>query len=203
MKKNTDIKKVTFSEYKSFADRKKEISECNIFGMVAGTVIIISSLMKIICSMGAEEKIGYCILFFGVAVFLLAVIYPLVYSFPLKLLKKVTNRIGKPIVMIFIFPVYVLLFLVSLFTKKRIKLGYGFEKWSEKTDTAVFFSDYNYSDFVGKKHPFFAVLYNLFMFFSHNKILFLLPIIIILMCIGFVFFFLSTSTVFSFVYTLF
>jgi len=139
----------------------------------------------------------------GGILFLLAVICPVVYNIPLRYVQKIVNRVGKIIIIVLIFPVFLFISLMSLLTKKKILPRYSFEQWQETYNKTLSFEEFRYSDFMNKKSPLVTVIYNLFVFFASNSFLFLLPAVIILLCLGFVFFFLSTSSVFSFVYTLF
>lgn len=201
MRKNENL---TFGQWRRNENRKKEVNEASWFGLLAGLILTAVFGLRAICSTGLLKTIFMIPTVIGFVLFLLGgfnapMLIPLSKSF-----RKAASFVGTFLLRVILLPIYLILFVFSLFGKKRIAKKYEFYSWNS-SDSAPEASFLPYEHILSKPHrsALLGTLNSIFFVFAKNKQYILIPLVIILLMLGLVFFFLSSSSVFGFVYTLF
>lgn len=202
MKKSDNM---TFGQWREYENSRKQINEASWFGLITGLVLTLFFGYK---SFWYDNTI-IIIVFRSLAVlsiylFVLGGFFPHMLFSVTEKVKKIANYIGKFILKIILVPIYAILFIVSLFFKKKTSKRYEFYSW-DSTDDAPEpkYSDYESVEIKPHRSSMLGTLNRIIYVFAKNKLYFLLPLVLFLLVLGLIFFFLSSSSVFGFVYTLF
>ena len=201
MRKNENL---TFGQWRRNENRKKEVNEASWFGLISGLIIMAVCGLQAICSDGFLKLLFAILATIGLILFLLGgfnapMLIPLAKSF-----RKAANFIGTWILRIILLPIYLILFIFSVFGKKSTSEKYEFYSWDDSgnvPDTS--FLPYEHIQSKSHRSALLGTLNSIFFVFAKNKQYILIPLVILLLILGLVFFFLSSSSVFAFVYTLF
>ena len=201
MQKN---KAVSFGEWKDRTQLKNTVNECSLFGLFAGTALFFGCGYRALCEIGVRETLFFAGAVIGLILIVIGGFFPLVLRFPLKLLKKGTHFLGTQLLRLLMLPVFLILWCMSVFTKKKAGKKYPFTRWSGDDNAP----ETSYSPYAEQKYKtsgaaVFSVVNNLLLFLSRNRFFFLIPILILLVLLGLAFFFASSQAVFTFIYTLF
>ncbi|MBO5410304.1 MAG: hypothetical protein J6A60_03485 [Clostridia bacterium] len=192
-------KEKTFSEEYDRRSRARLINDCSWFGIVWGIVLLLAAAYHAICTEGVVNIICKAIAVLGILLLVAGVAAPLILQKVTHAIRAVFSAFGGVVLKIFLLPVYFVMTVINAFTRKKFsaKFGFGdFEK-SKLADTA--YCDFNADGRKTSKHTVIDVLG----LFVSNGMYFLVPVILVLLFVGAVMFFASSSSVFSFVYTMF
>lgn len=201
MRKNENL---TFGQWRRNENRKKEVNEASWFGLITGLILSAVFGLRAICSTGLLKTIFLIPTAIGFILFLLGgfnapMLIPLSKAF-----RKAASSIGTFILRIILLPVYLMLLIFSLFGKKSTAKKYEFFSWDTYNNAPeTSFLPYEYVQSKPHRSALLGTLNSIFFVFAKNKQFILIPLVIILLILGLVFFFLSSSSVFGFVYTLF
>lgn len=189
-------------QYNNLCKRRK-INELSLSGIVSGAVLCAVGLYHTLCFEGGWLAVFYGISIIGAVLIVLGTFLPTILETPFKYLKKYTKFIGGFLLKIILIPFYLVMSFINIFTRKKYYGNFGFYKWDDNSNITCEFSEY--SNTKSKKHKYvtLGIAEDVFMTLYKNKTFILIPLVAVLLALGFVFFFASSNAVFSFVYTLF
>ena len=200
-KKNTETE--SFSRYISDINLKQDVNIYSSVETCSGVVLFLIGTIQAICHVGFVEILFIIMAVCGVLLFSIGTFMPLLFKPVLEMLGKVGTFLGGYLLRMLMLPVYALLFVVAFIFAGREQKHYEFNVWhSPDLAPNPRFLPYVQSDFTKKRHKsIIGTVGNVMRQFSGNAVL--LPVVLILLMIGMVFFFISAHSVFVFVYTLF
>ena len=201
MQKNKAAK--TFTEEYEQRSTLKAINEYSWFGIIWGLALGLLGVYQAICTAGIISIIFKAVSVVGVLLLAVGVMAPLWLRKPAEIIKKAFSAVGNIILKAVLLPVYMVMAVVNLLNNKKYSSKFGFKNWEERDSSQTAYSDFNNSGESKYKHTVTDTFVKVIGFFVNNKMYVVVPIVIILLFIGFVMFFASSSAVFSFVYTLF
>ena len=196
-------KKGAFSEYRRQKDEKKKINEASWTGLIAGLALIFVCGYRSLCEVGFKCVVFTAAAAVGAVLFILGGLFPWGLIRPLAIVKRCLSGIGKIILRVVLVPFY-LLFAVT-FAVIRPVVGEKYEFASGKKFFAAEpgYREYRPSAYKTGRFSSVAAVNNVLLFLTENDMAILLPIVLLLLVLGIFFFFISTHSVFSFIYTLF
>jgi hypothetical protein len=189
-----------FSDYYDSVKLKKRISDCSLTLIIPGFIIAAGAAVKAIAATGIAEKIFIAAVICAVIMILLGTIAPRRMIPVTEKMSAVLNKVGAGIIRIILIPVYILLFITSFLFVKSGRRSHRFSRWQTDPPTAETFFEKEHEDLINSKSGF-GVIGSIVSAVSSHRMYFLLPVIFILILLGLLFFFVSSSTVFSFIYT--
>lgn len=189
-------------EYEQRAEIKK-INECSWFGIVTGLIFLTTGIYQTLCTTGFLNLIFIIMTALGSALLFIGSFFPLVLKNIVRYANKAFSAIGAIVIKILLIPIYMVMTLINIFNRKRYSKKFSFYKWNETDKITSSFSDYDASEHQKSKYAIIDIISNVFSYFIGNRMFILLPVIVVLMILGMILFFASSSAVFSFVYTLF
>mgnify|MGYP006383899019 CR=1 FL=1 len=201
MQKNKADK--TFTEEYEQRSTLKAINEYSWFGIIWGLALGLLGAYQAICTAGIISIIFKAVSVVGVVLLAVGVMAPLWLRKPAEIIKKAFSAVGNIILKVVLLPVYMVMAVVNLLNNKKYSSKCGFKNWEERDSAQTAYSDFNNSGESKYKHTVTGTFVKVIGFFVNNKMYVVVPIVIILLFVGFVMFFASSSAVFSFVYTLF
>ncbi len=203
MAKKSKDRPVSFRAWRDETDKKREINSSSWFGLILGLILTAAGLINALTHVGAAAVAYWILAGVGAVCFLLGGFYPIPLRYPMRLMQKVGNFIGKYVLRVLMVPIYVLMAVPALFLRRVTAKKYEFRSWDGSAPASASFLPYKEEPYKKASVGFIGTLNNLFFFLAQNKLLFLLPIVVILIVIGLVSFFISANSVFTFIYTLF
>ncbi len=199
-------KPLSFGEWREAQEIKRSVNECSWTALILGSALAFGMALRSDCTAGALSKIWLLLSGAGVVLVLIGGFCPLVLRRPVRLLSKGLNLIGKVLLRLLLCLLYLLFLLLSLpVILKRKGSEHVFCRWDDDRsglpDTAFlpFQKQTTRPQSVAAMHA----VNSLFHVLARHKLLYLLPLVVILLILGLVFFFVSAHSVFSFVYALF
>lgn len=191
-----------YLQEKKIRENRKNYKDNVLFGMLGGVFLAFLSFVQFL-RVGKGWDILWAIVFvFAILLFMIAIIYtPLVE--PIKNgFMKVGNAIGNLVFKLLLIIMYITFFIPA--GKLMDKRKYEFYSWETGLSGAKGFIDremlYNSdSDYSDKN----ISLYRVISFFMERRQFVMLPALVILLVLGIVLFFLSSTVVAPFIYTLF
>lgn len=193
----------TFAEEYALRKEVSRINECSWFGICIGIVIILTGSYQSLCTVGFVCVLYKILLCVGILLLLAGSFYPLVLEIPVKIIKKVFSFTGGLILKFLLLPVYLMMILINVFTRKKYSEKFRYVKWRKEYSKEPLFSDYYNGTQKKYGNATLDIINNTLSFFARNKMFTVIPLVIILLVFGLIMFFASSSAVFSFVYTLF
>lgn len=198
------INKIKLKEEKS--NLRQEI----LFGQVTGLLITaISFLYFLSIDNKMVEVILQLLMIVGCFMFISGVIFPYILYYPSKFFKNLINKIFIFIFSIILVIVYIIFILpVGLINIKKWKEKYNFISWNNKKEIKKFrgfvirTEIQNDEDYVKRTGKFKNIL-KVLGYFINKKQFILIPILCILILLGFLLFFVTSSIVTPMIYTLF
>lgn len=200
MTKGKYIKKV--NDDKLFEELKRQI----VFGLILGLILLFISLVNILFVKEANRIIWKTIAILGGLLFIIALVIPQALYYIEKIWSSLAKLIGKVIFSVILSLTYFLLFLPLGLLYQRSKEASFFSYWNDVKDLKSYgWSEKVVSVKVGhnKKRNMLLQFYDVLRFFIENKQWWLIPLIIFLLIIGLILFFVQTSVLAPFIYTLF
>lgn len=186
----------------------QEIKRQSIFGLVLGVLIVAISLINILFVIDANNFIWKILFYIGIIIFSIGFIAPQLLYYLEKVWSGLAKMIGKVIFSVILSVTYFLLFMPIglLFRKSRENKNYAF--WHNSEDVKIdgwinknvcVKVDHN----IKNKRNMFLQFYEVIYFFIEHKQWWLIPLVTFLLIIGLVLFFVQTSVLAPFIYTLF
>lgn len=194
-------KKTLFSQYYYKKKQKREILNASVSLIIGGFFITGFFLIKMIVSVGVTETISFAAMLFGVVLIVLGTVIPHKTVPAVQGISRLFNRIGSVVIKALLIPIYVLTFLTTFWFLRSKKKAYRFETWENSPPMIP--DTYFEKGITQQVHSqkTYAVLGSIFSEISAHKMYILLPLVVILLVLGLIFFFVSSSSVFSFIYT--
>lgn len=202
-KKKEKKRAESFSELRAYNEEKKEINSCSWFGLILGVVLFFVFFLRALSTVGAVSVICWVITALGGVCFLLGGFFPLALRPLMRLMQKFGNFVGKYILRVLMVPIYIIMLIPALFLRGSTAKKYEFTAWKDPDGVRAAYIPYKENEYKKGSTGFLGTLNNLVFFLAKNKLLFLLPIVIILVVVGLVFFFISANSVLTFIYALF
>ncbi len=202
-KRKKKSKPESFSEQRAVTEQKKEINACSWFGLLLGVVLMFVFFLRSLTTAGVLSVLCRIVVGLGGICFLLGGFYPLALRPLMRLMQKFGNFVGKYLLRILMAPIYLIMMIPGLFLRRSTAKKYEFTAWKDPDGIKAAYVPYSENEYKKGSAGFLGTLNNLFYFLAKNKLLFLLPIVIILVIVGLVFFFISANSVLTFIYTLF
>ena len=196
---------MTFGQWREYEDVRKKTNEASWFGLITGLVLTLVFGLQAICYDDIVRKIIFrSLVLLSLYVFVLGGFFPHVLFPVTAKVKIIANFIGKFILKIILVPFYLILFIVSLFFKKKTSEKYEFYSWNSPSDAPKpEYLKFETVEIKPHRSSMLGTLNRIVYVFAKNKLYFLVPLVVLLLVLGLIFFFLSSSSVFGFVYTLF
>lgn len=191
---------VPFSRDYDERSLRKEISNASLSLMIPGLIVSVVFALRAIVSMGFSEKFSIAMAVLGLLAVLLGVAVPRRMIPVTKKLSGFFNRVGVVLIKVLLIPVYCITFLTSFWYAKIKRRDYRFASWEDRRPVQTTFFEQESESLVSRKRGF-MVIGSILSGISAHKMYILLPLILVLLVVGLLFFFVSSSTVFSFIYT--
>lgn len=192
-----------FSEITEKKEEKRKINSASLFGLFSGAVLFFSFGYRFLYETGWRMRFSLMLCLTGAVLFILGGFFPDLLIKPFELFNKVFKTAGKYLLRALMLPVYLIFSLTSVFVRRSVKKKYSFYGENVFSDIKPEYEPYKDIRFDNGRFTTVGIINNIISFFVTNGMTVLLPVILILLIVGIVFFFLSTSSVFSFIYTLF
>ncbi len=194
----------SFSAYYDYQKLKKEVGKTGLFLCLLSAVLAMVFFVRGLAAVGAREILSYCFAAFFSGIILVYVCFPTALFRFLWKLRPVTDTVGKYILRALLLPVYLLLCLVSLPFVGKHKKKYQFTAWDKEAPSAdSYFIPDTKNIFRNSASGTFRFLTTLLEATAKNGQYFLFPVLILLLLLGLFFYFISSSTILGFIYTLF
>lgn len=203
MKKNKKQPSLCFSQYYERSKLKRDIRNNGLLLCFVCLSFGVFFFVQAVCSTGVKELLFLLLTAVSVLILLLFWLFPSVLFGWLSRTQSATNRIGRLLITVILVPVYLLLCLVSLpFLRKYRKRNTY--KWSdEKPAGDTFFLNDDKDAFRDGSSGILDFLIELISVITGNRNYFLFPILVVLLFLGLCFYFVSSSAVLGFIYTIF
>ncbi|MGK7933878.1 MAG: DUF5989 family protein [Microcystaceae cyanobacterium] len=180
------------------------------FGMTLGLLITLFSGFQYLFVIGANDTLWWFLLTTGIVIFLLSFIIPSSISPIEKLLRLITQWIGKTIFLLMLVLIYfILVFPVGL-VLRSVKGTEPFYTWEKTCELTVkgwvkkeLTEDIKTFDKSSQKLPLILQPIKIISYFSRNGHYLFIPLLILMLILGLVMFFVQTSSLAPFIYTLF
>lgn len=185
--------------------KKDDLSKFTVFGLILGCLLCILGSMEFLVSTGIKEQAWILCILFGCLLIVLGVLTPSTLYYPEKAFRTFANLIGRCLFSILLTIIYVF-FITPVGMVYRYFHKSGFYCWDDSlsgdmmgfTDKKDECSSINHNRFVMA-----AQFYIIIGYFIKNKRFFMIPVLVILLVLGLLLFFVSTSVVAPFIYTIF
>ena len=200
MKRMKNIEETSFSRYYDAKNLKKEISNASIGLIIPGTALALIALMKSFVCEGFAWIVCIAAAVCGLALIILGTFFPQRMLPVTKKLSAFLNKIGVFILRALLVPIYLLTYITTFWYAKKKNREYAFIKWEEAPPVQPSFFEKEVAATIDERKAF-GVVGSIFADLSAHKAYILLPMVLVLLLIGLLFFFISSSTVFSFIYT--
>jgi len=185
---------------------RTEAKERIIFGLIGGLLLMGLGLTGILNHQGWVKVLAQTSIYIGGLFFLLGIFYPPWLAIPKNAFFSFGNGIGKAILstilLVFVYTIFILP--VGLVMQKK-KGKYQFERWKDALDSShqTALSPRGNQESVNKKTSNRYVLLRVFSYFIRKKHFIMIPVLCILLILALLFFFISTTIIAPFVYTIF
>ncbi len=191
-------------------EEKNNLKQEVLFGQVTGLLITAISFLSFF---SIDNKIGEVILLslmiIGCLMFASGVVFPYILYYPSMFFKKLINKIFIILFEIILVIVYIIFILpVGLFNNKKWKEKYNFMSWNNQkeikkdkgfTPKEINYNDEDFSKRTGK----FKNIFKILGYFINKRQYILIPTLCILILLGFLLFFITSSIITPMIYTLF
>ena len=187
----------------------KLLKENAIIGLLGGVILFIWGLMGYLNNTGIAERMFVYLMYLGGLFFLCGFICPSLLYYPSKAFRAIGNIIGTTIFSIILGILYIVFILPVGLAILRKRKKYNMAVWNEFFDSSVD-STLSYkqksaegtSD-IRDRYGIMHSVFRLFAYFYMNRQYIFIPVLCILVIIGLIFFFVSSTIIAPFIYTLF
>ena len=196
-------KKGSFAEYKKRREEKKKINEASWTGLIVGLVLIVVCGYRSLCEVGFRCAAFTAAAAVGAVLFVLGGFFPWGLIKPLAVVKRCLSGVGKIVMRVVLVPFYLLYAVTFLAIRPAVRKKYEFAAGKQYFAAEPGYREYRPAAYRPGRFASVSAINNVLLFLTNNGMTILLPIILLMLVLGVVFFFISTHSVFSFVYTLF
>lgn len=194
----------TFSDFYIRKSDQKAKTEASVFCIIFGLLLLFSFLLKALISIGFVEIISIVLAVFGAVIVFIGTFLPSLAISVLAPLKKVFSFIGTSVLRIILTPLFILMFVPYILMSKKAREKFGYHTWEEQApEKTTYFSPDSKNVAQSDNGKAFLTISSLFSAFSAIKMKILIPIVVILILLGLLFFFIASNPVLGFIYTLF
>ncbi len=197
----------TINSKKEKENLKQEI----LFGQGFGIILIITAGLGYLSTNNSNiELLMKCLIALGGILLITGLVFPYILYYPSKWMKKFINKIFTIIFLCMLIIVYIFVILpISFIKQKKWSEKYGFVVWNKYTKNISWKGFEKRQDIVQKdvksikRSNRVKTVFEIIGYFIERKHYILLPIILILVFLGLMFFFVTSSVVTPMIYTLF
>lgn len=200
---NNKKEAVSFREQYEEQCKTREANENSWFGIISGTALFVIGMYQALCVDGFRCILFYIMAGIGAILLLSGSFFPFALKTPVALIKKIFGFIGKYILRILLLPVYLVMTIINLFTHRSYSKKFNFLQWNEDGSVTSEFSEYENIMRRGHRYALLGIVSEVFSVFINRRMFIIIPVVTVLLILGAIMFFASSSAVFSFVYTLF
>lgn len=183
---------------------ERRVKDSSLFGLMLGTILIMISLLRWIMTYSNMSYFWEVSGVIGFFLFIAGALVPQCITWFYKGMRYVGNKIGNVIFSVLLFMVYGLLVIPISFLMRNRKKNYSYALWDDEykgEDTSCFFPWKEKKKVEARGIR--GVSYELIQYFILNGKIIFIPVVIILLMIGIILFFVSSSVFAPFIYTLF
>lgn len=195
-------KKLKYSDYKRIKTEKKEVNELSWAALLCGAVIATVNSYKALVSVGSACIMYTLLAILGCCLFIVGGFCPRLLKKPFALLKKIIRKAGSFILKILLILIYPLFVLTAVAVKIMSPARSNVVRYENFNEPQGFVS-FDEKSHTSGMNPFINAVSSVLSVLSGRGMKLFVPLIFMLMLLGCIFFFASTSSVFSFIYTLF
>lgn len=201
-----------YLEAKKHRDEYTETKGETLFGLFFGFLLFLAGIFNNLPIFGSNMRnavLCIVILSSGLLLMVIGVAVPSALKWPYKGFVILTKAIGNTVFFVVLTVVYSVFILPVGIFWRRSRNAHHFFEWKKgyngPNSTFLSFRDKDKAPVSEKqRHPFIRTIVDIFGTFVANKRISLVPVLVILVLLGLLLFFVSTSTVFNFfIYTLF
>ena len=196
-------KKGSFTEYQKQRDEKKKINEASWTGLIVGLVLIVVCGYRSLCEVGFRCGAFTAAAAVGAVLFVLGGFFPWGLIRPLAVVKRGLSGVGKIVMRVVLVPFYLLYAVTFLVIRPAVGKKYEFAAGKHFFAAEPGYREHRPAAYRTGRFASVSAINNVLLFLTNNGMTILLPVILLMLVLGVVFFFISTHSVFSFVYTLF
>lgn len=201
MKKN---RTVSVSERLAEKKERHDINSASFAGLIPGFFLLIVFSVRLQYNTGIVLAADILLIFWGLSLIILGTFMPHLLIPFFNILSRSGSVTGKYLLRILVFPVWLVIAFISVFTGTKTRKKYGFTSGKSFYENEPSYRDFSVSEYNKSKcGTVISVFSNVFSFFAEKKMYYLIPIAAFLLIAGLVFFFASANSVFAFIYTLF
>lgn len=190
---------------------KENLKQEILFGQGTGAVITIVAFLQFLSTTNViVEYIMKFLMLLGISLFTAGVAFPYILYYPSKGLEKIINKIFQLLFQVILVVIYFLFILpVGLICRKKWASQYGFFCWDSNTEiieSKGFVKRENMAEVdkeSQKRDNKFKNVIKIIGYFKERKQFVLIPILCVLILLGFLFFFITSGVVTPMIYTLF
>jgi hypothetical protein len=204
---------LTLTDYQRKLNERRamaQLKEEAVFGLLGGLILLVWGFVGYLDNSGFLEKVFIGIMLAGGLLFLLGLIFPSLLYYPKQGFFVLGNYIGRIIFSVLLGIIYIIFVLPIGAIMARKRQDYLLIQWDERFEAAGVDSALSsWQDIAcGTGSPtrlkgFMYSIFRLFAYFTVRRHFILLPLLCILLLLGLLFFFISSTVIAPFIYTLF
>lgn len=189
-------------------EKDKITKDMGLFGIVGGVVLFGVGGLNYLNNTGIVGTIWFVVASIGFALIALGLIVPDILVRPYNVLLGITSVIGNTIFrVLLLFVYYILIVPFGMITKKK-REQYGYLSWDNDENLTLIntsFDEWDESEAQNKRksNGMLTVFINVIGMMIERKQIFMIPAIIVLVILGLLLFFASSTVLAPFIYTLF
>lgn len=189
-------------------EKDKITKDMGLFGTVGGVVLFGVGGLNYLNNTGIVGTIWFVVASIGFALIALGLIVPDILVRPYNVLLGITSVIGNTIFrVLLLFVYYILIVPFGMITKKK-REQYGYLSWDNDENLTLIntsFDEWDESEAQNKRksNGMLTVFINVIGMMIERKQIFMIPAIIVLVILGLLLFFASSTVLAPFIYTLF
>lgn len=183
---------------------EEKIEDSSLFGQIAGTILMLIGFLRWMVSYNNISYLWMILFMFGIFLFIAGVLIPQCIAWLYDGMRFIGNKVGCIIFSVMLFAVYSIFIIPTGYFIRSRRNDYMYVLWDEEfkgKEISVFFprKEYKKLEEIGIRGETFKLIQYLII---NGKIIFL-PVVIILLILGIILFFVSSSIFAPFIYTLF
>ena len=204
---------MTKTPYLKRLDARNELAQMKrriVFGLLVGWIMTLLGAFNYYFVQWADDTLWGGIAIAGLLILLITIVFPAAFTWPERLVNRVGNALFTAVFWVILSALYIVFFLPIGFFMRRRKGGYRLVRWKEGSDAV----DDEWSDKeipeqvkvpvreTGKR-SFLLAPFGIFNYFMRRGHFLLMPLLLLLIFLGFILIFLQTSAVAPMIYTFF
>ena len=201
----------TFLSRRDMRASSRKLTQLLVLGYGIGLIALVVGTYRYLVVSGGRSNLWSAVAWFGAGALLVTLIAPFVWQWPEGLIRRFGNWLGHWVMTAFLVPVYFLLFWPVGALMRFLKGPHPIYEWKESATPDMegwrpkeFPPDVSTAhdrsrDTRKRRTSYFGVL----AYFVRRGHLFLIPVLVVIVSLGIALFFLQTSALAPFIYTLF